>query len=281
MNVEDVAVLPASTTAGWPCRACQDRAWTPRNLVRRFPTRQFDLGDEAGSTCTISQLLAASDPASYIFDALPAADDALLGDYSAPAGAPAAPEQDPLHYLVTSPQLRPRFRWFLVGVRGSGFTAHQDPHGTCAWNALVHGRKRWAVLPPDTPPEAVFPGFAGGGQQPLPARLATARGWFEHALPLLLQAPPPGLRCFTQEEGEVVLLPAGWWHCCETLSPVSAGVTQNWLSRQGFERELAKLGPASALAAQWRRRAEAALGAGSGLEGGDAGERPSGRLGAE
>ena len=255
------AVLPAAATAAWPCRACQARAWTPDNLARLYPARAFDLGEESGATCTIADLVAAGDPARYIFDALPAAGDALLGDYAAPPGAPCAPEQDYLHYMVTSPPLRPRFRWFLVGVRGSGFVAHVDPWGTCAWNALAHGRKRWAVLPPDTPPQAVFPGYDAGAGQPLPSHLATARGWFEHALPQLLRAPPPGLRCFTQEEGEVVLLPAGWWHCAETLSPVSVGVTQNWLPREGLERELAKLGPASALAAAWRSRAAAALGA--------------------
>jgi hypothetical protein len=255
MDVTAVTLLPASTTAPWPCRSCQARAWTPQALLRAHGAREFDLGEESGRTTTLHAYLAASDPAAYIFDALPSPTDALLADFGFPPGVPQTEAEDYLFHLVTLPQLRPRFRWFLVGVAGSGFTAHQDPNGTCAWNALIHGQKRWAVLPPSTPPQVVFPGWSAAAPGP-PSSQATARGWFAHALPLLEQAPPPGLRVFTQEEGEVVLLPAGWWHCCLSVSPVTVGVTQNWLSKQGFLREVAKLGPA--LAAQWRERAAAA-----------------------
>jgi hypothetical protein len=254
MDVTAVTVLPASVTAAWPCRTCQARSWHPDALLRTHASRSFDLGLECGKTTTLQAFLQNPNPDAYIFDALPSPSDPLLADYAPPPGAPQEEAQDYLHHLVSLPALRPRFRWFLVGVAGSGFTAHQDPHGTCAWNALVHGRKRWAVLPPSTPPEAVFPGWSAAAPGP-PSAQASARGWFAHALPLLERAAVPGLRVFTQEEGETVLLPAGWWHCCESLSPVTVGVTHNWLSREGFLREVAKLGPGSALAAQWRERA--------------------------
>ena len=270
MDITTVSVLPASSTASWPCRACAAQRWTPAALCERFGSRLFDLGREDGSQCTLSSYLAAADPSRYIFDALPSSSDPLNSDYSFPPGTPQVPEEDFLYHICTTPQLRPRYRWFLVGLSGSGFTAHQDPNGTCAWNALVHGRKLWACLPPDTPLAAIFPGWDGSGEDGPPEQLRSAAGWFSHALPALQAAAAPGLQVFHQEEGEVVLLPAGWWHCVLTVSPVSVAITHNYLSAAGFERELSKLGAQSTLAALWRARVQAA-GLLQGREGGGGG----------
>jgi hypothetical protein len=52
---------------------------------------------------------------------------------------------------------RPDFKWMLVGPPRSGSPFHQDPHRTSAWNALLSGRKRWALYPPDViPPGSDF-----------------------------------------------------------------------------------------------------------------------------
>ena len=94
----------------------------------------------------------------YIFDAefgekLPE----LLADFSVPAPFP-CDDSDFLRYVSENPDLRPQYRWFLVGARGSGFTMHQDPFDTSAWNALVSGgRKRWIMLPETAPLGLIFP----------------------------------------------------------------------------------------------------------------------------
>jgi hypothetical protein len=38
--------------------------------------------------------------------------------------------------------------WVLPAVAGSGSSWHLDPFNTSAWNALLFGRKRWAMYPP-------------------------------------------------------------------------------------------------------------------------------------
>lgn len=169
-------------------------AWSVARLCERFPAHEWDMGLESGVATTLPAFLrehragvaaaaAAAGagaslaplpsppgilPARYIFDdtfgeSLPE----LLHDYTIPTMFPTY-ERDPLSYLSALPALRPRYRWLLVGVPGSGFTIHQDPFGTSAWNTLLEGgRKRWVLLPPTTPLGLVLPslgtGLGGGG----------------------------------------------------------------------------------------------------------------------
>ena len=167
--------------ASWPAAR---GAWAVARLCERFPAHEWDMGLESGVTTTLPAFLrehragveAAAKggpaappaglpaPARYIFDdtfgeALPE----LLRDFDIPPIFPPS-ERDPLTYLSVVPALRPRYRWLLVGVPGSGFTIHQDPFGTSAWNTLLEGgRKRWALLPPTTPLGLVLPSLGGGG----------------------------------------------------------------------------------------------------------------------
>ncbi|RHY84307.1 hypothetical protein DYB26_008132, partial [Aphanomyces astaci] len=66
----------------------------------------------------------------------------LLDDYAIPSVF----NEDLL--AVLPPEVRPDFRWLVVGPARSGASWHVDPAKTSAWNALLVGRKRWAMYPP-------------------------------------------------------------------------------------------------------------------------------------
>ena len=69
-----------------------------------------------------------------------------------------------------------RYRWFLAGNKGCGVAPHTDPGGTCAWNAVIVGSKRWIFFPPNTPRELlhIHPG-------------SDAASWFREQYPTVVQ----------------------------------------------------------------------------------------------
>ena len=94
----------------------------------------------------------------YIFDAsFGEARPCFLHDYSSPTlfdeDLMALSTDDDAS--IDDNETRPPFRWFLLGARGSGTDIHRDPPNTAAWNALLSGRKRWALFPPHLTPEEV------------------------------------------------------------------------------------------------------------------------------
>ena len=82
--------------------------------------------------------------------------------------------------------LRVDCRWFVMGPARSGSAPHVDPLATSAWNALLVGRKRWALLPPGTPRAAVTPRETGLERE--------AASWFAHVWPRMSLPAWPSAR---------------------------------------------------------------------------------------
>jgi hypothetical protein len=129
-------------------------------------------------------------------------------------------------FSVLGDEHRPDYRWFLCGPAGSGSPWHTDPHATSAWNGLLYGRKRWALYPPGKIPPGVTISDDGDEYHSIkPVR------WFLEVYPYLKPEDKP--MEFVLEPGEIVFVPAGWWHTVLNVTDTIA-VTQNWIDRFNF-----------------------------------------------
>ena len=128
---------------------------------------------------------------------------------------------------------RPDHRWLIIGTTRSGSSWHVDPNATSAWNACVVGRKKWILTPPNAPPPGVT-ASDDGANVTSPISLYE---WFRVFYSSLAQArreAPPGGAATSHEAivgaGEIIFVPAGWWHCALNLEP-SIAITQNYAPR--------------------------------------------------
>mmetsp|Transcript_372 Transcript_372/g.545 ORF Transcript_372/g.545 Transcript_372/m.545 type:complete len:473 (-) Transcript_372:209-1627(-) len=152
----------------------------------------------------------------------------MLDDYEIPFYF-----KDDLFNLV-SERRRPPYRWFLVGPKRSGTSAHTDPLGTSAWNALVYGRKRWILTKPGTRKRQVK-----GYHLRRKGEDGEASTYFSYVLPRILKEEAEkknrdmGIREVIQEPGEVIYVPGGWYHAVLNITDTVA-VTQNFCARAQF-----------------------------------------------
>eukprot|EP00808_Paulinella_micropora_P020632 g16778.t1 len=155
---------------------------------------------------------------------------ALLADYAVPRYF----QQDYFDVLHGQPE-RPRFRWFLVGPKGSGSSFHKDPNITSAWNGLVVGRKKWIMFPPDVVPPGCFP---SPDNEDVTTPLSLYE-WFHNFYSTRNDVMPLGRVCYEciQKPGEMVFIPTGWWHMAINLE-MSVAVTQNFVSPRNLTKIL-------------------------------------------
>lgn len=127
--------------------------------------------------------------------------------------------------------LRPHHRWLIIGPKGSGSTFHADPNGTSAWNAVIRGSKYWIMFPP--PAEGKSVDIPGIHVSPDMSHITAPLSLSEYLLSFHAYARRmPGCVEAVCQEGELLYVPAGWFHMVVNLEEGIA-VTQNFVSEAG------------------------------------------------
>jgi hypothetical protein len=141
----------------------------------------------------------------------------ILNDFRTPACFPNWVERLPLSILRKLP-----YAFVLIGPAGAVYNLHVDFYGSHAWIAQFVGRKRFVLYPPseganlcngrvdpDAPDYQKFPNFRN------------ARGRMEATL----------------EPGQIVFIPAGWWHQVTSLDD-SLSLVSNLVNGSNVGRAL-------------------------------------------
>eukprot|EP00189_Rhodosorus_marinus_P002946 CAMPEP_0113955772 /NCGR_PEP_ID=MMETSP0011_2-20120614/1591_1 /TAXON_ID=101924 /ORGANISM="Rhodosorus marinus" /LENGTH=470 /DNA_ID=CAMNT_0000965643 /DNA_START=163 /DNA_END=1575 /DNA_ORIENTATION=- /assembly_acc=CAM_ASM_000156 len=209
--------------------------WSLKSLHRRYRHVKFRVGDDDDGYAVrikmkyfLRYMMSQTDDSPlYIFDSRFIKLDGsriLIGDYEVPKYF----REDLFHLM--GEHRRPPYRWFLVGPKRSGSGVHIDPLGTSAWNALISGRKRWILFPPNVPKKIVkAKNLKRIGEDDEPV------DYFTNILPRLKRSMGDTLDYieFVQYPGETVFIPGGWWHAVLNLDDTIA-VTQNFVSSNNF-----------------------------------------------
>ena len=126
---------------------------------------------------------------------------------------------------LLDPPYRPDNRWLLLSNAGSFSQWHMDPNSTTAWNGVIKGRKLWLFLPPACVPCGVISSKDGSAVKQPQSLLE----WFGSGL-YKETRKKYGKKLFECicGEGELVVVPRGWWHCVVNLDNETVAVTQNF-----------------------------------------------------
>jgi len=216
-------VLLEGCSTSWPAF----RSWSRESLLERFGDATFTCGP---CDWPLREFYAYAERNNdeaplFVFDRLfHQRAPALMDDYEVPE---LFRGRDLFDLLGDS---RPAFRWLLVGNRRSGSKWHVDPNKTCAWNAVVRGRKRWLLLPPGCPPPGVHPSKDGDVvTQPL-SIVEWFANFYAELRSIVDKNPSWNLLEGTCGPGDAIFVPCGWWHCVLNLEDDTFAVTQNYAS---------------------------------------------------
>ena len=167
----------------------------------------------------------------YLFDKFSLKQDpGLASDFQVPKYF----DQD--LFQVLGEEERPDYRWIIIGPERSGSTFHIDPNSTCAWNAVITGSKKWILTPPNQPPPGVYPS-KDGSEVTSPVSLSE---WYLNHYHQLKQLQTQGdLTVYEAvcKPGEMIFVPAKWWHSVMNLEDGIA-ITQNFVSSYNLQQVL-------------------------------------------
>lgn len=131
---------------------------------------------------------------------------------------------DDQDYFKLLGQIRPDYRWLILGPARSGSVFHKDPNGTSAWNSVISGRKYWIMFPPKAPP----PGVSTDVEQSEVTQPISVAEWFLGGFYKQTLAERDDFLQAITYPGETMYVPAGWWHLVVNLEE-SLAMTGNFV----------------------------------------------------
>jgi len=254
-------------------------AWVPDALLKKYGDTEFECGRLCVTEPNLLTLknylsycesiaqrrLSVTDAPLYLFDPAFADEWNTCANMACEYSVPHMFEDD--IYSALRADLRPDYRWILLGPAGSGSQLHVDPLCTSAWNTLIAGRKKWAVLKPLTDESSEFSGYGEIDNK------ITVAEWFERLFQgndpfsdtrddiITVETPQGKGFVFTQQPGETVFIPWGFQHAVLNLpqddlktgaygNPTVA-VTQNFIPKRSTEQICRFLEAARAEGERW------------------------------
>ncbi|RHY87281.1 hypothetical protein DYB35_009556 [Aphanomyces astaci] len=227
----NLPVIMTNVVTTWPALS----HWTDEYLADTCQATPFYAGGFAMSIAKYTEYSRTlrDDQPLFIFDKHFAETvPQLAADYTVPPFF-----HDDLFPLLGASE-RPDYRWLIFGPEGSGSSFHIDPNSTCAWNAVLRGRKKWIMFPPDVVPPGVHPS-EDGGEVSTPVSVME---WFITFYPQLKSLKDPATGGPRHLEGmcaagEMIFVPRGWWHIVLNLDE-SLAITQNYVSPSNVQQVL-------------------------------------------
>ncbi|GMH45627.1 hypothetical protein BSKO_13584 [Bryopsis sp. KO-2023] len=216
-EVPNRPVIIQDVASTWPAF----KSWNRQYLSKAFSGKKivagnYDMDFEGFLTYCDSQN---DEMPLYLFDKKFVEKSPMLGkDYRVPEYF----QED--FFSVLGASARPDYRWIIIGPERSGSSFHKDPNSTSAWNAVIKGKKKWILFPPNITPPGVHPSQDG-------ADVATSVSlieWFLNFYEQTKNCEVKPVECIVNS-GELIFVPRGWWHLALNLEE-STAITQNFVS---------------------------------------------------
>lgn len=129
-------------------------------------------------------------------------------------------------FSLLGADMRPDYRWLIIGPKKSGSSFHVDPNATNAWNSIIRGAKKWIMFPPEVVPPGVHPSEDGGDVSSPVSLMEWFVTFYSQVRKLPAHLKPLEGIC---REGETMFVPHGWWHLVLNIEE-SIAITQNFVS---------------------------------------------------
>jgi histone arginine demethylase JMJD6 len=224
----------------WP--AMREKRWEVQTLLRRLRHNEFKIGEcDEGRKLRVKfkyfvdyMRKNEDDSPLYLFESALdyEVEHSLLNkDFNVPT------EHFPNDLLnLCGREHKPPYKWFCIGPERSGTTVHKDPLGTSAWNAVTSGRKRWVLFEPEVQDK-----IATGRSVRNKGEGSEAIDYFYFLLDRVKREykDVQVYECI-QEPGDIIYVPAGWWHGVVNLED-SVAMTQNYCGADNFDKIYARM----------------------------------------